>query len=323
MPVPRKNCVVLDTSILPKHPTVADIKKFIDEELKLEMSVVKTVQLHNVKNVVYLAVQSQELASRVVAAHHLNHYMECAGKKQAIPLPIYVESDAVDVRLHDLPEEMDNLVIANHMRQYGEVISIRNDVWRDYFPGLSNGVRVVRMQLKIPIPSFITVAEEVTSVSHFSQVRTCRTCGNKSHPKMRCSEAAIKYQSQQSQKTSKPTPQPPSAVQQQNPVSEEQWPSLSQTTTAGGKTTKMKTNKNDVKRQRSVDSADSESTKQLKKPATSTSSESDSSLIVVPDTRPARIGRRLSYSHIEDEDLRRQYIEEDDRRIEELIRQGY
>lgn len=205
---------------------------------------------------------------------------------------IYIDSNAVDVRLHDLPEEIDTLVVANHMRQYGEVISIRNDVWRDYFPGLSNGVRVVRMQLKTPIPSYITVAGEITSVSHFLQVRTCRTCGCKSHPKMRCSEAAVKPQPLPLLQASKAASQTPSVVQQQNSISKEQWPSLPQTAAAESKTTKAKTGKNEVKRQRSVDSVDTES-KQQKKPAPATSSDSDSSLIVVPDVFPARLVRHI------------------------------
>lgn len=84
MPVSRKNCIVLDTSILPKRPTVPDIKKFLDEELKLDMTVVKSVQMHNVKNVVYLAMQSEEFGSAIATKHHLKHFMECAGKKQSI-----------------------------------------------------------------------------------------------------------------------------------------------------------------------------------------------------------------------------------------------
>lgn len=134
--------------------------------------------------------QSEEAAANIASNHHLKRFMSCEGKRLAIPLPIYIDSCAVDVRLHDLPEEIENHLIVSFMQQYGEVISIRNDVWRSYFPGLSNGVHIVRMKLTVLIPSYITVCEETTHVSYFSQTRTCRNCGAKEHPKLRCSEAA-------------------------------------------------------------------------------------------------------------------------------------
>lgn len=318
MSVMRRNCIVLDTSVLPKRPSIGDIKQFLDCELKVDMTLVKSVQTHNVKNVVYMSMHNEEEAVRIASNHHLKHHMECGGKRFHIPLPIYIDSSAVDVRLHDLPEEIENVTIIDNMKQYGEVISIRNDVWRSYFPGLSNGVRVLRMKLSKPIPSYITICQETTYVSYFSQIRTCRNCGGKEHPKLRCSEAAASTANERPNKT-------PNVHHNSSPLPDKQWPSLSNAEPSGTKSKKQANNKQEPKRTRSIDS-DTTSNHVSKRiaPPLSVSSESDSSAALsdVPSAA-ARGYRRNSYSHIDDLDLRQQYIEEDDQRIAELKRQGY
>lgn len=138
------------------------IEKFIVNQLRLDISKVKCIQPHNTKNVVYLTMESSAVATSIAAAHHLKHGIESNGKM--IPIPIYVESSAVEVKIHDLPYDMNNVVIIEHFRQYGEVIAICSAVWKSYFLGLNNGVQVARMKLKQPIPLYMTVDDEPTLV---------------------------------------------------------------------------------------------------------------------------------------------------------------
>lgn len=92
---------------------------------------------------------------------------------------------------------------------------------------------------------------------------------------------------------------------------------------AGGKATAAKLSKGETKRQRSVDS-EASYIQTTKKPTSSTSTVSDSSDVIVSDVSPVRSRfRRVSYSWIEDAELRNQYIDEDERRINELKAQGY
>ncbi|KXJ73658.1 hypothetical protein RP20_CCG015311 [Aedes albopictus] len=55
------------------------------------------------------------------------------------------------------------------MLQFGEVISIRDEKWKHYFPGMSNGVRVLRINLFRDIPSVITIQNEKTMVVYPNQ----------------------------------------------------------------------------------------------------------------------------------------------------------
>ncbi|KXJ69299.1 hypothetical protein RP20_CCG027911 [Aedes albopictus] len=139
-----------------------------------------------------------DIASRYQLDNNCKRTMLCAGKMFRIP--VYVDSDAVTVRIHDLPLSMDNSTISDHMLKYGEVISIRNDTWKHYFAGLPNGVRVLRMRLLRDIPSYITIENERTMVSYLSQPKLCYQCGQPAHPKEKCPN----YSSSTSNKTTSP-----------------------------------------------------------------------------------------------------------------------
>jgi len=244
----QNSTLVLDTSVLPKRPKVSDVQKFMAEKLKLDLTLVKRIQVHNLKNIVRLGMTSLEVAEQVASKHHLKHFMEC--DETQIPVPIYVESSAVDVRAFDLPEDISNEAIRKFFEKYGEVISIRNEVWRNFFPGLENGVKVLKMRLIHPIPSIVTVEGESTLIEYKNQPKT----GVK--PKTpRCSEAQ--------QTTSQLTPR-----NNQQQLDQQQWPPLSPTPTESNSATKNQQQNNNVeshtKRQRSVEeNSDEDQTKKL------------------------------------------------------------
>jgi flagellar biosynthesis GTPase FlhF len=90
----------------------------------------------------------------------------------------------------DLPPNMPNSEIGYKLSEYGEILSIKDEVWGDglAYKGIKNGVRIVRMVLKRSIPSYITVNGEVTYVTYLNQPPTCRWCNNSLHFGMKCSE---------------------------------------------------------------------------------------------------------------------------------------
>ncbi|XP_052563027.1 MAP kinase phosphatase with leucine-rich repeats protein 3-like [Culex pipiens pallens] len=176
----RRNAVVIDFNVMPVRPDIETVTKFISKDLKLDQQRVKNLQLNNSRNHVIIELGSPEEASDLVDQHNLKHKVGCRG--QTFRIPIFVEDNATQVRIHDLPPHMPNDLIVSHLEAYGEVKSIRREVWREYFPGIPNGVRVVRMVLKKPIPSFIKVETEISYTSYNQQVRTCRHCANPLHP---------------------------------------------------------------------------------------------------------------------------------------------
>ncbi|XP_039442631.1 uncharacterized protein LOC120423036 [Culex pipiens pallens] len=182
----RRNAVVIDYNVLPVRPDIEAVSKFISNDLQLDLKRVKNLQLNNSRNHVIIELGSPEEASDLAERHNLKHKVGCRGK--LFRIPIFLEDNSIQVRVHDLPPHMPNEIIATHLEAYGEVNSIRREVWREYFPGIPNGVRVVRMVLEKPIPSFIKVEEEVGYILYNQQVKTCRHCAKPLHHGKKCDE---------------------------------------------------------------------------------------------------------------------------------------
>ncbi|XP_062702716.1 uncharacterized protein LOC134285615 [Aedes albopictus] len=167
----RRNTLVVDFVVLPKRPGLQQVETFLKEFIKVDMADVRNIQLHNIKNCLFIEMNDSGVAPRprLQKQHHLQHYFTLEGIRYYIP--VYVDGPTSTVRVHDLPPQMDNDVISDHLQQYGQVISIQNEVWKNYFAGIPNGVRIVRMRMDKPIPSHIVVNNHSTYVS----------CANKSN----------------------------------------------------------------------------------------------------------------------------------------------
>lgn len=166
----RVNTLVVDFSVLPVRPEVAKVHQFLEEELKIQYEDVKSIQLHHARNCVLIEMKTKEIVTRYQLEHNWKRTMLSNNVKFRIP--VYVDCEAVTVRVHDLPPSISHVTIAEHMLKYGEVISIRKEKWKHYFPGISNGVRVLRMNILRHIPSFITIENEDTMVTYNGQPKS-------------------------------------------------------------------------------------------------------------------------------------------------------
>lgn len=183
----RKNTIVIDFSVLPARPEIGKIQTFLDNVIKVQYEDVISIQLHHARNCVYVEMKSYEIALRYQSEHNWKRTMVCVDKEFRIP--IYVDCEAVTVRVHDLPPSVSHSAVGEFMLKFGEVISIRDETWMHYFPGISNGVRVLRMNLLRHIPSYVTIDNEITMVSYLNQPKSCRQCHKPIHPGKKCVES--------------------------------------------------------------------------------------------------------------------------------------
>lgn len=156
-----------------------------------------------------------------------------------------MEDGAVEVKLFNLSEDVTNEKIARFLMGYGELFSIREEVWdeKHLFAGLPTGVRVVRMIVRKNIPSYVTIDCETTLVAYYGQQQSCRHCSESVHNGVSCvqnkklllqklatrstSYADVAKNPKPSRtKVSAPKPATPSAVQAQ-PISSSPAPSTS------------------------------------------------------------------------------------------------
>lgn len=184
----RENVLVVDVSVLPIRPDVGTVKEFLETQLKINYADVKGIQLHHTRNCILIEMVDKKVASRYQLEHNCKRKIVAAN--QEFKIPVYVDGDAVTVRVNDLPSTVSNVAVAEFMLKFGEVISIRNETWKHYFPGIPNGVRVLRMNLIRNIPSHLIIANESTTVSYMNQPITCRRCNYPAHPNRRCADSS-------------------------------------------------------------------------------------------------------------------------------------
>ncbi|XP_039450058.1 uncharacterized protein LOC120428983 [Culex pipiens pallens] len=140
---------------MPAVPELGTIQNFLQQQVKLDLSSVRNLQVNVSRNQVIIETTTPEQAFRIARDHNSKHFI--VHEKKRFLIPIYVEDGTIEVKVHDLPPRMPNHLIEDQLQQYGEITSIHNEVWRDFFPGIPNGVRVVRMKIKKPIPSFVKI----------------------------------------------------------------------------------------------------------------------------------------------------------------------
>lgn len=134
----------------------------------------------------FIKVTDQTIAQRIVDQYDNKFDYEVKGVKYK--LRIRMADGCVDVRLHDLSENTTDEQIRKHMSCYGEVLSVQELLWSDkhYFPGFPSGIRQVRMVLREPIKSYVTIDGDTTHVTYPKQRQTCRHCGEFMHTGISC-----------------------------------------------------------------------------------------------------------------------------------------
>lgn len=183
----RKNSIVIDFSVMPVRPKLNVVQEFLFKQMSLDMSLVKNLQTSITKSHVIIELDSAATAENVVMLHNMKHTLE--HDKQLYHIPVHPTDNAIEVKVYDLPPHMPNNLISAQFSAYGKVLSVKNDVWKDYFPGIPNGVRIIRMEIQTPIPSYVPVAGELSYVLYSNQVKTCRHCTQKVHIGKTCSAA--------------------------------------------------------------------------------------------------------------------------------------
>lgn len=186
MSVRRENTFRIDYANVPKKPSFEELHDFVATELNLKYEQVIRLQPSRALGCAFVKVVDLELAHKIVAEHDNKHETEVDGK--AYKIRITLEDGAVEVKLTDLSEDISHEQIVEFLSDYGEVLSIADQVWdsKFRFAGRPTGARIVRMVLKRNIESYITIEGQTTNVTYFGQLQTCRHCSEFVHNGISC-----------------------------------------------------------------------------------------------------------------------------------------
>lgn len=182
----RENTFRIDLANIPKRPSYEEVHTFVATELGLQREQVQRIQCSRSANCVFVKVVDLELAQKVCDEHDKKHEIVVDGEKHV--LRILMEDGAVEVKLFDLPEDISEQCIVDFLRDFGEVLSIREQMWTDQytFGGVSTGVWIARMVVKRNIPSYVTIDGETTFLSYYGQLQSCKHCGEYVHNGASC-----------------------------------------------------------------------------------------------------------------------------------------
>lgn len=182
----RENTFRIDYAKVPKKPSYEELHHFVGDVLGMKSEEVKRLQCSKFLGCAFVKASSLDVAERIVREHDGKHQMEV--DKTMYPLRLWMEDGGVDVKLHDLSEDVQDNSIMEFMKNYGDIISIRELLWdpKYRFGSISTGVRVVRMVVKKNIPSIVTIDSEATYVSYSGQLQSCRHCSELVHNGITC-----------------------------------------------------------------------------------------------------------------------------------------
>lgn len=182
----RENTFRIEYANVPKKPSFEEVHEFIGTVLGMTHEEVKRIQCSRTVGCAFVTASDLSVAQRVVEQHDDKHDIEFEGKLYRLRLKM--EDGAVDVKLYDLPIDVMDDQITEFLSDYGEVLSIHEQMWGAtyLFGGYPTGVRIAKMVVKHNIPSYITIDGETTHVSYYRQQLTCRHCTEFVHSGISC-----------------------------------------------------------------------------------------------------------------------------------------
>ncbi|XP_055630557.1 uncharacterized protein LOC129771168 [Toxorhynchites rutilus septentrionalis] len=182
----RENTFRIDYANVPKKPSSEEVHRFVGETLAMKREDIKRIQYSRNLGIAFIKTTSLEVARKVVEENDNTHEIKVNGKSYVLRLKM--EDGAVEVRIYNHSEDVSNQKIDKFLSAYGEVLTIREEVWNEkhFFSGLPTGVRILRMTVKKNIPSYVTIDGETTLLSYYGQQQTCRHCSEFIHNGVSC-----------------------------------------------------------------------------------------------------------------------------------------
>jgi len=163
----------------PKSPGISafEIHEWIHDQLRIPEHEVQMLQIDGPKRQVFINLkQCKELHRVIQEINGLQKYKHSNGEI----LQVRIEMAGLGtkcIRIANLPPEVPEGPIRTALAQYGDIKTIQEELWsKAYRYAVSNGIKIITMALKKPIPSHATIASHRMLISYEGQPITCYGC---------------------------------------------------------------------------------------------------------------------------------------------------
>ena len=164
-----------------------DIHEWIYTKLKLESEDVNTLQVDGPRRQVFIKVNKTSLVDDILhITQGESSYQHDTGEISKVTISQAGLGKRI-VRVANLPPELKNEDIRQYMKKYGTILTIQEEKWsRNYRYNVSNGVRLIHMELTAHVPSHIHITGHRALVTYMGQPTTCYICNDTAHVANEC-----------------------------------------------------------------------------------------------------------------------------------------
>lgn len=182
----RENTFRIDFSCFPIKPTYEKVHAFCRQVLNLKKEDVLRLQCHRGEQCAFVKVTDLTLAQKIVDEHDGRHEVDIGGKKSK--LRITMEDGSVEVKVHDLPEDVSKEKIIEFLSAFGDVLSLQELMWGESFEfgGIPLGIWSARMLVRQNIDSWVTIDGQQAYIGYKGQLQSCKYCKEQAHSGISC-----------------------------------------------------------------------------------------------------------------------------------------
>ena len=182
----RENTFRIDFSCFPVRPSFEKVHAFCRQVLGLKKEEVQRLQCHRGEQCAFVKVIDLTLAQKVVDEHDGRHEVELGGRKNK--LRITMEDGSVEVKVHDLPEDVSEEKIVEFLSAFGDVLSLHELTWGENyeFGGIPLGIWSARMTIRQNIDSWVTIDGQQAYIVYKGQLLSCKHCKEQAHSGISC-----------------------------------------------------------------------------------------------------------------------------------------
>ena len=168
----RKNTVEFRFERDKERPTAYEVHDWLFNVIKIQEDQVEAVQLDGIKNSVFVKFVTEGQMDRVLLKGPQIIFKTNTGLEIKVQI---MKSDSLEkiVRVMNLPLEIPNNIISDYFNEYGNVVKVEDEVWssRYKFP-VKNGIRLVKLELKKQIPSYVMIKGYRAQIYYEGQTKT-------------------------------------------------------------------------------------------------------------------------------------------------------
>lgn len=190
----RVNTLLFVIDNVGQNVTSLEFQRFLKNEFVLNENDVIGIQREFGTRRVYVKFKSGKVCD-YIASSELDRKIKCEDGTLVNVNISHAGLGYREVRVFNLPFEMPAEKIAAALEPFGKVIKVTNATYggEHLFPMVDSGVRVVRMELREHVPSFVYVgaSRARATVVYDGQPRTCARCNKPGHLRFECPEQRV------------------------------------------------------------------------------------------------------------------------------------